>query len=248
MSAEGNPVCTLKEHKVIAGCTSVVMIKYGNDLIVANAGDSRAVLCRADGEAYPLSYDHKPAHIVEKRRIENAGGYINQVGRINGNLNLSRSLGDLKYKAVLGLDPAEQMITAEPDITITPMVPSDEFVIIGCDGIWDVLTSQQACDFVRQRLSVTAGSPPPTLESIVEDVCVYCLSENPKKDTGLGTDNMTCMIILLHEDTRHANSEEMAVEEEGVWCMCICVCVCGVCVVTCVCVMCNTYHIDVLVD
>jgi hypothetical protein len=49
-------------------------------------------------------------------RINNAGGFVNQFGRVNGNLNLSRSIGDLKYKQVPGITPPEQMITAEPDI------------------------------------------------------------------------------------------------------------------------------------
>ena len=49
-------------------------------------------------------------------RITNSGGFVNQFGRVNGNLNLSRSIGDLKYKQVPGIPPAEQMITAEPDI------------------------------------------------------------------------------------------------------------------------------------
>lgn len=49
-------------------------------------------------------------------RITNAGGFVNQFGRVNGNLNLSRSIGDLKYKQVPGIPPADQMITAEPDI------------------------------------------------------------------------------------------------------------------------------------
>jgi len=50
-------------------------------------------------------------------RITKAGGFINSFGRVNGNLNLSRSIGDLKYKQTAGLPPSEQMITAEPDIT-----------------------------------------------------------------------------------------------------------------------------------
>jgi hypothetical protein len=49
-------------------------------------------------------------------RIRNAGGFVNQFGRVNGNLNLSRSIGDLKYKQVPGIPPSGQMITAEPDI------------------------------------------------------------------------------------------------------------------------------------
>jgi Protein phosphatase 2C len=49
-------------------------------------------------------------------RINNAGGFVNRFGRVNGNLNLSRSIGDLKYKQVAGIAPADQMITAQPDI------------------------------------------------------------------------------------------------------------------------------------
>ena len=64
----------------------------------------------------PLSYDHKPADEVELNRIQKAGGFVNQFGRVNANLNLSRSVGDLKYKQVPGITPAEQIITAEPDI------------------------------------------------------------------------------------------------------------------------------------
>ena len=121
----------------------------GRTLVVANAGDSRAVVCRAGGLTEPLSFDHKPLQVSyirrtsfllptlfavelitcslfsyvhasfqnrEMNRITNAGGFVNQFGRVNGNLNLSRSIGDLKYKQVPGIPPSEQMITAEPDI------------------------------------------------------------------------------------------------------------------------------------
>lgn len=74
------------------------------------------MLCRAGGRAEALSFDHKPQQNRELSRIKNAGGFVNQFGRVNGNLNLSRSIGDLKYKQVPGIHPAGQMITAEPDI------------------------------------------------------------------------------------------------------------------------------------
>ena len=83
---------------------------------MANAGDSRAVLCRKGGEALPLSFDHKPLQEVEMKRITSAGGFVNHFGRVNGNLNLSRSIGDLKYKQVPSVAPEQQIITAEPDI------------------------------------------------------------------------------------------------------------------------------------
>ena len=74
------------------------------------------------------------------------------MGRINGNLNLSRSLGDLKYKQVDQIPPEDQMITAEPDVTVTNIRHDDEFVFLGCDGIWDCLSNQHACDLVRSLL------------------------------------------------------------------------------------------------
>ena len=109
-------ICNLPDHPVHAGCTAVVAVLIGTKLTVANAGDSRAVLCRAGGRAEPLSFDHKPLQEREMQRITRAGGFVNQFGRVNGNLNLSRSIGDLKYKQVPGIPPAAQMITAEPDI------------------------------------------------------------------------------------------------------------------------------------
>lgn len=62
---------------------------------------------------------------------------------MNGNLNLSRAIGDLKYKSNLELSPAEQIITAEPDIASTVLVDGDRFLLLACDGIWDVLSNQQ---------------------------------------------------------------------------------------------------------
>ena len=79
------------------GCTAnVIMMEDYKKLYIANAGDSRSVLARG-GKAFPLSFDHKPENEEERRRIEKAGSTITE-GRVDGNLNLSRSLGDLKYK------------------------------------------------------------------------------------------------------------------------------------------------------
>lgn len=80
-----------------AGCTANVALLHNyKDLYVANAGDSRCVICE-NGTVYEMSEDHKPDLKSESDRVKKAGGYINE-GRINGNLNLSRALGDLEYK------------------------------------------------------------------------------------------------------------------------------------------------------
>ena len=95
MQPDASQVCRLPPSHVDAGCTAIVACVRQGVLYVANAGDSRAVLCRA-GAALPLSEDHKPALAGEEKRIMAAGGFVTPQGRINGNLNLSRALGDLK--------------------------------------------------------------------------------------------------------------------------------------------------------
>ena len=75
-----------------SGCTAVVALKCGEELYVANAGDSRCVVSRA-GKAVDMSIDHKPEDEPEKTRIEKAGGWVTPDGRVKGGLNLSRSLG-----------------------------------------------------------------------------------------------------------------------------------------------------------
>eukprot|EP01034_Spumella_vulgaris_P024361 gene24361-30690_t len=188
-------VCKLKDHRIPAGCTAIVAFKLGNQLYVANAGDSRGVLCRQNGVAYALSEDHKPQSEIEMKRITSAGGFVNAVGRINGNLNLSRSLGDMKYKQLFRLTRAEQIITAEPDISVTTIEETDRFFILACDGIWDCLTNQQAVDFVRERLDQGMD-----VTKIVHEVCNHCVAADPRQSTGIGSDNMTCMIVLLHQE------------------------------------------------
>ncbi|VDL94626.1 unnamed protein product [Schistocephalus solidus] len=121
-------------------------------LYVANAGDSRAVLCRARA-AVDLSTDHKPEDAEEKARIVAAGGTVTADGRVNDGLNLSRALGDHTYKCRKDLKMADQMISALPDVTKTELIPgNDDFLVIACDGIWNSMSSQEVVDFIYDRL------------------------------------------------------------------------------------------------
>lgn len=62
--------------------------------------------------------------------------------RVNGNLNLSRAIGDLKYKGNTELPPKDQIITAQPDIMHVALTQEDRFFVLACDGVWDVMTNQ----------------------------------------------------------------------------------------------------------
>ena len=114
--------------------------------MVANAGDCRAVLCRK-GDAINMSEDHRPIYPSEKRRVEELGGYINDDGYLNDVLLVSRALGDWDMKS-----PAPSPLIAEPEFQQMFLTEDDEFLIIGCDGIWDVMSSQEAVSLVRRGL------------------------------------------------------------------------------------------------
>ncbi|KPV73317.1 uncharacterized protein RHOBADRAFT_45884 [Rhodotorula graminis WP1] len=176
-----------------SGCTAVsAIITPEMNIVCANAGDSRAVMS-VGGEAKPLSFDHKPTNQGENSRIVAAGGFV-EFGRVNGNLALSRALGDFDFKQSPNLDAEQQVVTADPDITVHDATPEDEFVVIACDGIWDVLTSQQVIDYVR--LSISQDKP---LTAICEDLMDRCLA--PDSDWGgVGCDNMTMMVVALLGD------------------------------------------------
>ncbi|KAA3675841.1 protein phosphatase 1G [Paragonimus westermani] len=182
-------------------------------LYVANAGDSRAVLCRG-AAAVDLSVDHKPEDEDEKSRITAAGGTVTRDGRVNGGLNLSRALGDHSYKQVKSLPLSDQMITPVPDITQFDLIPgSDEFLVIACDGVWNSMTSQEVVSFVYDRLHPCSNSTGEEktekmsetdpeemackLSKICEELFEHCLAPNTDGD-GTGCDNMTCIIVHFH--------------------------------------------------
>ena len=102
------------------GCTATVVLITKTDFYCANAGDSRTILARSgQGNLMKeLSFDHKPDNEDEKKRIMAAGGFVEE-NRVNGSLNLSRSMGDFEYKSNTSKDFKEQMVTVDPEVTKT---------------------------------------------------------------------------------------------------------------------------------
>ncbi|EDR11458.1 uncharacterized protein LACBIDRAFT_145447, partial [Laccaria bicolor S238N-H82] len=107
-------------------------------LYSANAGDARGVLCRA-GKAVRLTYDHKGSDKQEAKRITDAGGFV-MSGRVNGVLAVTRSLGDSAMK---------EFVVGAPYTTETELCEEDEFLVLACDGLWDIVGDQSAIDLVR---------------------------------------------------------------------------------------------------
>ncbi|CAE8634511.1 unnamed protein product [Polarella glacialis] len=164
-------------------------------LTVANCGDSRALLCRA-GKVVELSEDHKPELESEELRIRKAGGCVKMIGpchRIDGwGLNLSRALGDFHYKARADLPVDQQKVIAVPEIRTLQLNDEDEFLVLGCDGCFELHTSQNVIDIVRKALQ--SGM---TLQQAAEELVDRSCSPNLMKTRGKGGDNCSCIIIRL---------------------------------------------------
>jgi protein phosphatase 2C family protein 2/3 len=176
-----------------SGCAATSTLITPDSIYCANAGDSRSILS-INGLVKPLSFDHKPTNEGEKNRIVNAGGFVD-MGRVNGNLALSRGIGDFEFKDSKTLPPEEQAVTALPDVLEHKLdTNSDEFIVLACDGIWDCLTSQQVVDFVRRYIKENKS-----LIEISELMMNTCLAPT-SGGSGIGCDNMSvCIVALLHE-------------------------------------------------
>ncbi|KAH0533977.1 hypothetical protein FGG08_007414 [Glutinoglossum americanum] len=189
----------------VSGCTASVALISKSKIYVGNAGDSRAVL-GVKGRAKPLSFDHKPQNegcfntqfslddnvltvsIGEKARIVAAGGFVD-FGRVNGNLALSRAIGDFEFKKSADLSPEQQIVTAYPDVVVHDISEDDEFLVIACDGIWDCQSSQAVVEFVRRGIAAKQE-----LHKICENMMDNCCSSSSETG-GVGCDNMTMIVV-----------------------------------------------------
>jgi serine/threonine protein phosphatase PrpC len=152
--------------------------------------------CRSERSLWQvvaLSDDHKPDNPDERRRIEAAGGHVAQgmMGagpmRVDGDLAVSRCLGDFTYKQNRSVPDIEQKVTPLPELRIFPRDASaDELVIVACDGIWDVVSNQEACDMLREWMM--GGEKDCGL--LAEETLDTCLDNGSK-------DNMSAIVVTF---------------------------------------------------
>ncbi|KAJ6691826.1 PROTEIN PHOSPHATASE 2C 37 [Salix purpurea] len=198
------------------GSIAVVAVVTPDKIIVANCGDSRAILCR-NGKPLPLSSDHKPDRPDELKRIQNAGGRVIYWDgpRILGVLAMSRAIGDNYLKPY---------VSCEPEVTTMDRTVEDDCLILASDGLWDVVSNETACGVARMCLRAKEHSPPPCPARMVENDEVSGITTTTTTSSGSGevsdkacsdasmlltklalarhsTDNVSVVVVDLRKDT-----------------------------------------------
>ncbi|KAL7535256.1 hypothetical protein ACHAXR_009558 [Thalassiosira sp. AJA248-18] len=189
-----------------SGTTAIVVILTPQYIVCANLGDSRAILQRGVGDLNMtavtcLSTDHKPNNEMEEIRICNAGGVVLS-GLIEGRLAVSRGFGDFAFKhapsvicaadnpnenaqIVAYIKPEDQMVASIPEITILSReATQDKFLVIACDGIWDVVSNERCADIVSKIFDEGEQS----LTLACEELLDQCYAKG-------SLDNMTAVLV-----------------------------------------------------
>jgi len=228
------------------GSTALAALLLGPELVLANAGDSRAVLCSrtttskrssgsqskrrsgsqskrssgkgdgnangvGDGGAPPpstttetppqphprppqpsssststfrqLTVDHRPSLASEKARIEAAGGTVCPEGFLNSCLGVARAIGDFSPSDRLKWLSEDETsflgpLTSTPDVVTHRVTADDEFLLVACDGLWDVLPTARAVELARQHLKRENGDPSRAAEALVRHALSLHASDN----------------------------------------------------------------------
>lgn len=180
-----------------SGSVAVSLIVSDSRIHIAHAGDARAVLCRG-GTAVLLTQDHKPTLSQEKERVEQSGGTV-EWDMLNGFLEVSRAIGDFDRE----LQAKTRGLTALPDTQVYELHDDDEFVIVACDGLWDVLDSQAAVQYARAHL---------LRYNSVDAVCEALVHEALQQHSD---DNVTVIVVAFDRPDSTSSSGSRAVAADA---------------------------------
>lgn len=185
-----------------SGCTCVCAIITPTHIVCANVGDSRCVI-GTDGYTISMTDDHKPTNPEEQHRIMKAGGFV-KFGRVNGELAMSRAIGDYQYKENSQLQLTEQLVICIPDISVHKRSDSDELIVLACDGVWDVMSNSEAISYlsgvVMTKKAIENYVDEDNLDSMTDEELTSQDLAEALIDLALesgSTDNLSAIIVKL---------------------------------------------------
>ena len=188
------------------GTTANILLIKNGVIYIANVGDSLSVMYKHK-IAYNLNREHQTIIEEEKNRVLKSGANI--IGyRINGMLNLTRAIGDLRFKSNNNLKRHEQSVISLPEITKIEDTEGIDFIILGCDGVWDCVKRQLVCDFVDSQIR---EHPKKNLSEILKVIFDRCVS--PVWGVVLGTDNMSCIIIQFLHNGKKKEENDIVIQK-----------------------------------
>eukprot|EP00049_Salpingoeca_infusionum_P002874 m.60815 g.60815 ORF g.60815 m.60815 type:complete len:229 (+) comp11838_c0_seq3:930-1616(+) len=172
------------------GCTATTLLTINGIVYAANVGDTKAVVGRWKEDKFtclPLTKDHTATQYEERMRIEKAGGTVTN-GRIQGIMEISRSIGDGRFKS-LG-------VTAQPNIARCTLTAQDKFLLIACDGLWDCMTPLEAAQFVGNELKTAKVDA--TLKDDDGAISQFVANKLVNEAVHRGSqDNVSVVLVLL---------------------------------------------------
>ena len=195
-----------------SGSCAIMALINKNKLLVANIGDSRLVLFKKNSLFF-ITEDHKPNSPKEKTRIEKAGGSIYQTQtpipiyqngkkidipwRVNpGRLSVSRTFGDIEAKNE-NFGGKKNIVVAVPDITEIELDDDFNLLVIGCDGIFDVLSNEQILECVK--IVIKEKNVKDLNEINVSELCGDIADMIVKSSLALDSfDNVSCIVVAFN--------------------------------------------------
>lgn len=184
------------------GSTATTVLLLGQRLYCANVGDSRSLLCRKF-KPFALSEDHKPSREDEAKRIRDSGGFVIN-NRVMGELAVSRAFGDSEFKKGIQsiiqeegikVDAEETtnwddpLIIAEPEFVTTTLTPDDQFLVLACDGLFDVFTPADLIDYIKNFLEKNGGD----VQKCTQSLTYEAIRKRNSRD------NVSVILILLNK-------------------------------------------------
>lgn len=167
-------------------------------VLFVHVGDSRAILIESNGDVSGVTTDHKPDNPTEQQRITSANGSVS-VGRVDGELAMSRAIGDYSYKGDSKLSVEQQKVIPVPDI-LELTADNNDIICICCDGLFEKLTTEEVSQFihcVRTYDNNKHNNDPAFICSLLLD---YSLAKGSK-------DNMSSIIIQFNDGTSYNRND-----------------------------------------